>query len=439
MRPFSFMAALSAVAILWPEASAAAVPPEAAQQVFREAQAICAADEGRLWGRDLCGPMVIVDPRDRQAVANEPDPAGRFQAEGGAFVGRLPDEVMLANTATAWGGRRWTVLLWPLPEAPGARRAFLAHEMFHRIQQDLGLWRAEASNLHLDTVEGRALLRLEWRALDAALAADDRAAARRAVMDALAFRRERHRIHPEAAEREAALETNEGVASYTGARLGFAEPDERIAYARAEIAAFSAMPTYVRTFAYGTGPAYGLLLDGADPRWRERAAGGLRLDQMLQAALRIPDDALPAAQARAGAYGGEAIYAAERARHEARQAQLAQLKAQLVDGPRLVLPTKGANRQFNPQNILSLAPHGTVYPTLRLTGPWGSLDVERGGALLDSAGTAAVSLAGAAADGLQGDGWRLTLQPGWGITPGPRPGDLVVSPVGGDQAPSRQP
>ena len=45
----------------------------------------------------------------------------------------------------------------------------MLHELFHRIQPDLGLMTISGNNAHLDTVEGRVWLRLEWRALARAL------------------------------------------------------------------------------------------------------------------------------------------------------------------------------------------------------------------------------------------------------------------------------
>ena len=53
---------------------------------------------------------------------------------------------------------------------PRHRREFMLHELFHRIQPDLGLITLSGQNAHLDTVEGRVWLRLEWRALARALA-----------------------------------------------------------------------------------------------------------------------------------------------------------------------------------------------------------------------------------------------------------------------------
>lgn len=419
-----------ALAGFGPTIANAAAPAHGALQVFEQAEAICDADGGRLWGRNLCGPMVIVDPLDRGAVANQADPDQRFRAVGRVFVGRLPDHIVLANTAVTWNDQRWTELLWPLPGDADVRRVTLAHELFHRIQGDLGLSRPEPANLHLDAADGRALLRLEWRALDAALAAADEVVRREAVADALAFRHQRYRLYPRAAGEEHALETNEGIASYTGVRLGLTDPTAQVAYARREISALAASANYVRTFAYATGPAYGLLLDAADPAWRTHAADGRRLDERLQSALKLSDAAIPSGEARASIYGGAEILAAEREREREREAYLAALKAQLVDGPRLLVPTKGTNIQFNPQNVISLEPHGLVYPTLQLSGSWGVLEVKHGGALLDrSTKTASVSLVGATPDGLSGAGWRLVVRPGWRLVDGARVGDRVLEPI----------
>ena len=84
------------------------------------------------------------------------------------------------------------------------------------------------------------------------------------------FRQERYRRFRGAAADEAALETNEGIPEYTGVRLGLATPQERIAYAVYDLSFFVEAPTFVRSFAYATGPAYGLLLDQADPDWKAK-------------------------------------------------------------------------------------------------------------------------------------------------------------------------
>ena len=55
-----------------------------------------------------------------------------------------------------------------------------------------------------------------------------------------------------------------------------------------DLSAFVESPSFVRSFAYATGPAYGLLLDDSDPGWHRRLATGRRMDLMLATALRLP-------------------------------------------------------------------------------------------------------------------------------------------------------
>jgi len=371
--------------------------------------------------------VLLVDPSDGGAVANQADAGGVLQASGPVFAGKLPDSAIVANSSITWSGTLWTEMIWPLPEDEAWRHVMLAHELFHRIQPDLGLARGDGDNRHLDTVDGRVLLQLEWRALAKALRAPDEAARRAAVADALLFRHERHRLFPEAAKAEAALELNEGVAEYTGVRAGLATPQARTDYAVRDLGWFVQAPTFVRSFAYATGPAYGQLLDAADPRWRAGlVASGRRLDELLAAAMKLPEGRPADVAARAAVYDGVALRAAEVQRAKDKAARLAALKAKLVDGPVLTVPVLHGDYQFNPQTLQPLGDAGTVYPTLRLAADWGVLEVERD-ALMDPAQkTVAVSAAGVKSTDLQGDGWRLVLKPGWAIRPAQRPGDLVV-------------
>jgi hypothetical protein len=68
----------------------------------------------------------------------------------------------------------------------------LALERFLRTQPGLGLTQPIAGNRHLDTLERRYLLQLEWRTLARALMADEASKRRAHVGDVLAFRRARH-------------------------------------------------------------------------------------------------------------------------------------------------------------------------------------------------------------------------------------------------------
>src|SRR5690606_30431947 len=87
---------------------------------------------------------------------------------------------------------------------------------FHRVQPGLGLFVATTGAMpdHLDTVEGRYWLQLEWRALASALRSSA-VEQKRALGDALAFRTKRHSLFPGSAESERVAEINEGLAQFT--------------------------------------------------------------------------------------------------------------------------------------------------------------------------------------------------------------------------------
>ena len=89
-----------------------------------------------------------------------------------------------------------------------------------------------------------------------------------AIRDALAFAAKRHELFAGSQKTERALMLNEGLAEYTG--VSIAAPD--VASARWRAITRLAAPegeTFVRSFAYASGPAYGLLLDVRLPGWRK--------------------------------------------------------------------------------------------------------------------------------------------------------------------------
>ena len=137
--------------------------------------------------------------------------------------------------------------------------------------------------------------------------------------------------------------------------------------------------TIVRSFAYATGPAYGLLLDRYAPGWRAQLENGRGLDVMLGRALGVKREEQPrTAGARAARYDAATLHAAEVERDSKRQQQLAINRRKFVDGPVLTLVFRHMNVQFNPQNLQPLGDAGTVYPTVRVTNDWGVIEGTNG-------------------------------------------------------------
>ena len=401
-----------------------------AEEAMSEAQAACRADGGALWGVSLCGPLLLVDPATRDVYANQPDKENQLRREGDIFRGKLPNEINIANTAADWAGVKWTMIMLPLPEEKTRRIALVAHEMWHRIQNELGFPASGAANNHLETRDGRYWLQLEWRALAAALISrDDKR--RSSIADAALFRARRHQLFAGAAEQEREMELHEGLAEYTGVKLSGAS-DVADYVVSANLKRAPEAKTYVRSFAYATGPAYGVLLDDSG-EWRKTLGPKEDLAQLLfrRVGLKLPEQVAAAAEEGARHYGGAELAKAEELREQNTRELIASYRARLIDGPVLTIPLRQMNMQFNPGNLVALETVGTVYPDIRIVDVWGILTVTHGGALM-SADFARIAVPAPQTTGgsvIEGDGWKLELKAGWRIAADQRPGSFVLQPA----------
>ncbi|HSB53794.1 MAG TPA: hypothetical protein VLD58_05535 [Gemmatimonadales bacterium] len=415
---------LIGMAAISPSPARAQADTSGAAQAMRDYLAAARHEGGKLWGRSLLGPMILVDPATRAAFASEEPPGGSFRQRDGLWQGTLPDGIPLANFALTWVNRRWAMVLLPLPQDRFLALELLLHESYHGIQEQIGLARPDRLNPHLDERDGRYWLRLELRALGTALGArgGDR---KRAAEDAMRFRAARLARYPGADTLENSLEVAEGLAEYTGTRVAL--DYLRLPQARAATLAhdFERRKTYVRSLGYGTGPGIGLLLDQYRPDWRTRVAREGLAPQLAKAlGVAGGDDAARVAIR----YGADSLGTEEDRRAEARTRVLADYRARLIDGPVLALHQSGVQRAFNPNELIPFGAEGTIYPTGTFSAEWGSLEVTRGGALI-APDYSLLRLQAPTSPGdsvVHGEGWVLKLAEGWRAVPGARAGDLTV-------------
>lgn len=431
--------ALLCLAQVSPTPAAEPIPLADAARAFREAEDAALADDGKLWGHSLVTPILFADPSTRAVVANQPDEKEQLQEREGVFVGTLPPEVGIANTATEWAGVRWTMVMWPLPANRYARTRLLLHECFHRIQPELHHGGGDRICEHLDTEAGRTWLRLEFRALAEALVRRD-AEREAAIGAALLFRAQRHALFPGSAAKEATFERNEGLAEYTGLRLCGLPAGDLAAQAAQKLRQDETSATFVRSFAYATGPAYGLLLDERGVEWRAKLGPESDLAEWLAkaASWKTPSDLPGEAQKAAARFAGDEVARAEKKRAAEKAERDARHRARFVDGPVLEVPLGAKlSYSFDFNQIQPLAGAGNVYGVVRIVDAWGILDASAGGALLATNANGSPSSARVpapadlsppdqAARPIAGDGWTLTLEPGWTLAPGERKGDWRV-------------
>lgn len=375
-----------------------------------ELQTMCLADGGQLWRVSLCGPLLAVDPATRSAWASQADEGGVLRpASDGGWVGVLPQDVPVANTAVTWSGVRWIMVMAPLPGDATQRRVLVAHEAWHRIQEQIALAARSAEALHLETERGRYFLRLEMRALAVALRSRSDAR-RRAAQDALLFRAARLAEFSSASAVEAALDRNEGLAAYTGVRLGAEQPD---IFAARTLDQDDTQQALARSYAYATGPAYGLMLDDHEENWRRNLADSTPADMLAQ---ETPPPRVRPRTVRHAAerYGGPAIAVEERDRAIAQRARIADLRQRFARGPRLELPLQQMQYEFDHRQVTPVEGLGTFYSRLTLRDVWGEL-VAGDGAMIDTASTTATAAA-PNPGGLSGRGWQLRLNPGYAVS-----------------------
>jgi hypothetical protein len=383
-----------------------------ARTAASELRAMCQADRGQLWRADLCGPLLVVDPTTRAVWASQADFGGVLTRAGDGWVGVLPAGAPIANSSATWSGVRWIMVMGPLPQDETQRRVLLAHEAWHWVQEQIGLSAQPSTCAHLESERGRYLMRLELRALASAMRS--RSSARRhAAEEALQFRAARLAEFQGAAGQEAALDRNEGLAAYTGVKLGAAEADF---YAARTLDQYDTHDAFARAYAYASGPAYGLLLDDYAEGWRT-TIGPYSPADLLAGVLRVQQAPPPRDLRRlAERYGGPTIASEERGRAEARQLQVAALRQQFGSGPRLELAlAPQAQYEFDPNQVTPLDGLGSVYARLRLRDVWGEL-VATQGALIDP-GFTRLTTAAPGPDGRTGPGWSLRLNPGYTVSP----------------------
>lgn len=410
-----------------------------AARVFARAHALCEADAGRLWGMSLCVPIMLADPNTRQAVTNMAVPGSK--RDGDVFRLTLPDDAIISTAPIEYRGVRLVQIMWPLTNPAGFYSAefeavLLMHESFHVLQPKLGFngyagMGSISGSAYLDTQAGRTWLRGELHALRATLQATGETR-QRELQDALAMRFYRESLFAGAAEQEREQDIMEGLAEGTGIDAGLTE-SRRVAYALSDIAFVEAQPSYARAFPYATGPAYSELLDAVKPGWRRAVTASSDIARMAMRAYGLSVRVPTASQAQAivARYDGAAIES-EEAKRAARKARLdVKYTHELVVGPTIALPMTHFKIKFNPRDIETFATYGSVYHTLTVAAPWGTITVAGGDAMISTDFSVLRVAAPPAVRGsvVQGQGWTLTLARSYAIVPDPKkPGSYIISP-----------
>lgn len=355
-------------------------PMEKAAPSFENLKKVSDADNGKLWGKTLYGPTMFVDVQTRNLVANQQNKENSFEQKGVLFFGHLPDDIIIANTAINYCGDNWTCVIWDGNRDQMTNTHLLIHESWHRIQDEIGLPACGSFNQHLDETEGELLLKLELGILKDLLQNDSKDLTE-GLRDAMTVRKYRQTLFPNGNENQ--FECHEGMAEYTAFKLLPLDNDtETIRKGLVAAAIMKGMDNngYSNSFAYLTGPAYGLFLDELIPEWRISIRSGKTLPEVISTEVAIPDAIDNAETERISArYGLTEYLGKERSRLETRDKEDAELRARFSESTWLVIPNNNTQFGFDPnERLVAYDSIGVIYKTMQLKGDFGTIDVKNG-------------------------------------------------------------
>ena len=367
------------------------------------ARADLVREGGHLWGVRLDTLQWMGVDGQRVYCTRKPDTTGFTMTADSLWVGPLPAGVAPSNTSITRWGRRWAMVILPLPSDIVAASRLLIHEAMHVMQPSVLPSPKEPINGvgfdYLDGPTGRLWLRMELAALADALSGAD-------PLPALLFRA--HRLgsaSPEERRRQLALELSEGMPEYTGWLL-----TDSLGFVNVLRAPEEPQQSWVRRFPYLTGPAYAFLLDRARPDWRRGLTDTTDLGALLL-------------EATVGKrYNNGDIASAEQARWTRRKAQIDSLTAVFVTGPTVRIRPKVIRISFDYRAQVALAGNGNVMPEMTWkTDDGAELLAPAGGLVTADWKELRVPLEGqkfvagrlASTKKWQAAEWSLTLPAGW--------------------------
>ena len=353
---------------------------EKAAPCFENLKKVSDADNGKLWGKTLYGPTMFVDVQTRNLVANQQNKENTFTQKGDLFFGQLPEDIIIANTSISYCGEDWTCVIWDDSRDLLTSTQLLIHESLHRIQDEIGLPSCGSSNQHLDETEGELQLKLELGILKDLLQNDSKDLTE-GLRDAMTVRKYRQTMFPNGNENQ--FECHEGMAEYTAFKLLPLDNDNeaiRKGLVAAAITKGMDGSGFGNSFAYLTGPAYGLLIDEMIPDWRNGIRSGKTIPDVISTVIPVPDTIDNAKMERISArYNLTDYLNKERSRLEARDKEDAELRDRFSESKWLVIPNDNINFGFNPsERLVAYDTIGVICNTMQLRGSFGTLEVGNG-------------------------------------------------------------
>jgi len=391
--------------------------PEKATQYFKSIEDICNRDNGKLWGKNLYGPIMFVERGSRRIVANQPDNEGLLKGKDGIYTGIYPKELILNNAPAKFGGVLFAMAPLPPEEDEYRIKTQAIHSLFHRFQYIKGIPFIIYNTNNMDEKEARLWIKLEWKALRKALAStgEDR---QLAIRDALIFRGSNRELYPKFASDENRVEAYEGLTTFTYISLVTNSPEEYKTRLFEFLDWIYFMPSFARSYGFIHGALYATLLNEKGFDFQKVNIDSIDLGKVVKEVYNIDLPAIcrDVAGSLALNYSVDAIYKEEEDRMTNIMEFVHKLVSTFTEKPVVFLELESPYFDFEPEDIHPLDTLGTLYNKLRVSDNWGKLTVDKVGCLVsNNYKFLRITAKGFKEDKnhVYGEGWQLLLNNNW--------------------------
>ena len=391
--------------------------PEKALEYFSSIESICNLDSGRLWGKNLFGPIMFVDRTSRKIIANQADIEGVLNKEDGIYTGLFPKELIINNAPVNFGGTIFALAPLPGEEDSFRIKSRAIRALYQCMQQSSGIAPTFFNLNNMDEREARLWRKLEWKALRKALNSegDER---KLALRDALIFRGSNRELYFKNAADQNRFETNEGLATFTYTLLCTSSCEEFKSRLFENLDRIYAMQSYARSYGYIHGALYASLLHQIGFDFRVIHSDNFDLGKTVKELYQIelPEICRDVAGSLAVNYEIDEINKEEELRLANIKESLHKEVSVFTEKAVVFLELESPYFDFEPEEIHSLDTLGTLYSSIRISDNWGKLTVNKGGCLVsNSLKYLRITAKGIKTEKSQivGDGWILNLNSGW--------------------------
>jgi hypothetical protein len=395
--------------------------PDKASQYFTNIEEICNRDNGKLWGKNLYGPLMFVDRTSRRIVANQPDKEGILKGKEGVFTGLFPKELLINFTPVKFGGVLFAMAPLPNEEDDYRIKTAAIHGLFHRFRETSGFISASYNTNNMDEKEARLWIKLEWKALRKALGSESENP-QLAIRDALVFRGSNRELYQKYIDDENRFETYEGLATFTYTMLCTGSAQEYKTHLFENLNRIYSMQSYVRSYGFIHGALYATLLYNKGFDFSKINTDNFDLGNAVKELynIELPSICRDVAGSLAVSYDIESINKEEENRLADIKESLHKQISTFTEKPVLLLELESPYFDFEPENIHSLDTLGTLYSSIRVSDNWGKLTVDKAGCLVsNNFKYLRITAKGFKEEKnrISGEGWHLIINNEWEIVP----------------------